>query len=68
MAQGSVQQGNHKERRTLVGLSNNRDPLLPKWKYRTRRNKGPEKGERKRRISLTFHKVIVPGERGREPG
>ena len=28
MAQGSVKQGNHRGRRTLIGLSNNRGPLL----------------------------------------
>ena len=38
---------------------------IPSRKYETRRIKGSERG---RRISLTFRKVIVPGERGRKPG
>ena len=39
---------------------------IPNRKYETRRIKGSQREERGRRISLTFRKVIVPGERGRE--
>ena len=41
---------------------------IPNRMYKTRRIKGSQQEKRGRRISLTFRKVIVPGERGREPG
>ena len=41
---------------------------IPNWIHKTRRIKGSQQEKRGRRLSLTFRKVIVPGERGREPG
>lgn len=41
---------------------------IPNRIYKTRRIKGSQQEKRRRRISLTFRKVIVPGERGWGPG
>ena len=41
---------------------------IPNRIHKTRKIKGSQQEKRGRRISLTFRKVIVPGERGREPG
>lgn len=41
---------------------------IPSRIHKTRKIKGSQQEKRGRRISLTFRKVIVPGERGREPG